>query len=55
MFNVQSSRFNVGRSFLLPREPEAEERPSLVTKAQPEADPPLAEMGFYLEEACKLD
>ena len=31
-----------------------EEQASLVAKAQPEADPPLAEMGLFLEEACNL-
>jgi hypothetical protein len=31
-----------------------EERASAVAKAQPEADPPPAEMDLCLEEACKL-
>jgi hypothetical protein len=31
-----------------------EEQASTVAKAQPEADPPLAEMGLCLEEACIL-
>ena len=29
-----------------------EEQSPPVATAQPEADPPSAEMGFYLEEAC---
>jgi hypothetical protein len=32
----------------------SKERASPFAKAQPEADPPPAEMHLYLEEACEL-
>jgi hypothetical protein len=31
-----------------------EEQAFPIATAQPEADPPLAEMGLYLEEGCTL-